>query len=54
MKENVIVGRLIPAGTGTMSRLLRRQAAEMDIAAGDEPEENRGEEDMIDEASYVA
>ena len=30
LKENVIVGRLIPAGTGTVLRSLRRVAAQND------------------------
>ena len=30
LKENVIVGRLIPAGTGGMLRRLRREAAKRD------------------------
>ncbi|MDP3936127.1 MAG: hypothetical protein Q8Q56_03985, partial [Alphaproteobacteria bacterium] len=30
LKENVIVGRLIPAGTGSMTRQIRRLAAEKD------------------------
>ncbi|MBV8548545.1 MAG: DNA-directed RNA polymerase subunit beta' [Alphaproteobacteria bacterium] len=33
LKENVIVGRLIPAGTGSVVNRLRRIAAERDIAA---------------------
>ncbi len=31
LKENVIVGRLIPAGTGSMTRQVRRLAAEKDL-----------------------
>ncbi len=30
LKENVIVGRLIPAGTGTVLRALKRVAAQND------------------------
>ena len=30
LKENVIVGRLIPAGTGTVLRALRKVAAQND------------------------
>jgi DNA-directed RNA polymerase subunit beta' len=33
LKENVIVGRLIPAGTGSVVNRLRRIAAERDTAA---------------------
>ena len=33
LKENVIVGRLIPAGTGSVVNRLRRIAAERDLAA---------------------
>ena len=32
LKENVIVGRLIPAGTGSVMNLLRRIAADRDRA----------------------
>jgi len=36
LKENVIVGKLIPAGTGFYARLLKKQAAELDLAAQEE------------------
>ncbi|TVR78910.1 MAG: DNA-directed RNA polymerase subunit beta' [Rhodospirillales bacterium] len=44
LKENVIVGRLIPAGTGSVMNKLRRVAAERDrqISAGDGREESVG------------
>ena len=34
LKENVIVGRLIPAGTGSFYHLTRRKLAEGDRASG--------------------
>ncbi len=34
LKENVIVGRLIPAGTGSFYHLARRQRPEEALAAG--------------------
>jgi len=41
LKENVIVGRLIPAGTGSVMKRLRQEAAERDrvLAAQRAPEE---------------
>ena len=38
LKENVIVGRLIPAGTGLASHRIRhKQVASADLAEGAEP-----------------
>ena len=39
LKENVIVGRLIPAGTGSFLRGLQRVAARRDAALSASPEE---------------
>ena len=36
LKENVIVGRLIPAGTGSVMKRLRRIAADRDKAIAEE------------------
>ncbi len=57
LKENVIVGRLIPAGTGALSRTFRLRAAEEDRIArleAEEAEENaeqEGETPQIEDTS---
>jgi DNA-directed RNA polymerase subunit beta' len=43
LKENVIVGRLIPAGTGSVMNRLRRIAAERDKAMAEVGDESGGE-----------
>ncbi len=54
LKENVIVGRLIPAGTGSVVHTLKRIAAERDkvaMAARTMIEDNRAEEPVIENHS---
>jgi len=52
LKENVIVGRLIPAGTGSVMNRLRRVAADRDrVLAPSEPETPEGELPQIEGGS---
>ena len=50
MKENVIVGRLIPAGTGGMLRRLRRIAAKRDDLIAKENARGDGSDKAIEGA----
>ncbi len=56
LKENVIVGRLVPAGTGSKVAELRKLAAQrgIDLPAENTEVEDDFEEDAIDEAAYSA
>ena len=49
LKENVIVGRLIPAGTGAMMDKLRHEAQirDLEIAPPDDDDDAPEEEDMF-------
>ncbi|MHA1539741.1 MAG: DNA-directed RNA polymerase subunit beta' [Alphaproteobacteria bacterium] len=55
LKENVIVGRLVPAGTGAMINTLREQAKTLDEGKSSsiDPDEDFVE-DEIDESNYAA
>ena len=50
LKENVIVGRLIPAGTGSVMKRLRHEAAERDReileARGEAEEDGEADHDL--------
>ena len=54
LKENVVVGRLIPAGTGLVSRQVRREATQRDRVIEDERRREREESLRQIEASQRA
>ncbi|MBT6139038.1 MAG: hypothetical protein HOH65_16320, partial [Rhodospirillaceae bacterium] len=51
LKENVIVGRLIPAGTGSVMNRLKRVAAERDRELAPVEEPTPVLEDQVEEAT---
>ena len=55
LKENVIVGRLIPAGTGSVMKEMKRIAAERDreFLAASAPEEDEAEPAIISDETGV-
>ena len=51
LKENVIVGRLIPAGTGTIMNRLKEIAGERDIVLAAEQAERQAEQEAAVEVA---
>jgi len=54
LKENVIIGKLIPAGTGLMARQLAAQLAQMALEEGEQEPSEFGEEEELPEPLALA
>ena len=54
LKENVIIGKLIPAGTGLIARQLAAQLAQLALEEGEQEPSEFGEEEELPEPLALA